>query len=697
MPVSLLLGPPGSGKTGRALATFKRFTPSEHQDSVRFIVPSLRYVLDTRGRLLSDPEFPGLLGDPVCTFLQFATEILAPSGSAPKRLSEFQKLLTLRRIIREAPSTSYFDAVRDCPSIPNVVGRAIGRLKSAGVSPEDSLRAVEASQGSLEDTSARKLRDLALLYHSYQELLDAHDLEDSEGMQCRALETARANPGLLAAFRCVLLDGFSAFTPVQQELIELMAQHCGQTVITLDYESDRPEVYACLAPTFAFLTSLPGASVEESSPRQESPGVSPPEKTALDHLKDRLFKAGAGPPSDLEPDESVVVLEAASSDMEAEMVASEINRLARACGYSWADFAMIARDIGAYEERISRIFHKSGIPVAAQRRPLSQSRVARTVFSHEAGVMEGCRTPVDYAAWKSVRRIMDDAASWGEHIGSALSPTELADMVEFGIRTGAYRMPGGSEDGVSLVGAQSPVARTYAVVFILGLLEARRSREDPLLRDSELDVLSRHLRHPIEPRPQGESWERYLFYRAACAARERLYLSDDPRKRLRSSYIDSVDAHFSKKAHRMARAPREFVPPFDQAATEQDLVERTVLEICAAEDPESQEVAIAVYNRLLQSDEAAARLAAAYRWLEHKEPAICDEAVLAHMGETAPLSLAAKPGNPADCPMRRFVEHELKLSSDDTIGAECPVDCVFHDDCLSRPGSSSQDPAAASG
>ncbi|HAH88114.1 MAG TPA: hypothetical protein DCL60_12175, partial [Armatimonadetes bacterium] len=72
MAVRLITGPAGSGKTGRALRIFKQFSTMEHEQSVRFLVPTVSQCDGLRRLLLSDHKFPGFLGDPVCTFFRFA-------------------------------------------------------------------------------------------------------------------------------------------------------------------------------------------------------------------------------------------------------------------------------------------------------------------------------------------------------------------------------------------------------------------------------------------------------------------------------------------------------------------------------------------------------------------------------------------------------------------------------------------------
>lgn len=652
MAVRLLVGPAGSGKTDRALKILKQFTPSEHQHSVRFIVPTVSQVLQLRRLLLSDPEFPGLLGDPVCTFHRLASDIMASAGlTREKPVSDAQELLVLREVVTSAPS-GYFDSVRHSPNFASSLGGAIRFLKSAGVTPEDLQRAVESAALDLPESSTRKIMDLADLYRSYQDTLAAHNIRDPESIMWDALEVARGDPGLLSAFKCVILDGFSTLTPVRREFIRLFAQQCDEVVITLEYEEDRPEVFSFAEPSMQFLIELPDVSVQHLPPRDDRAN------TAVGHLKRHLFAAD---PPKVEPDDTVAVLVGATPAMEIELVAGEIKRLVRERGFQYSEIGVVARDVRPYLRRIKSVFRQFRIPLAAQMYPLWDSVLARTVLETSKAdgtthprqavqdLMSNFEWPQDderlreeCAAWKAIQRIMAETAASEEMMGREFSGSQFAELLASGVRRRMYRMPGGDEEGVSLVDANVLVGgRKFRAAFVIGLVDRlfpRRGREDPFVRDWEREILNRYLPYPFLLRAHEQDHERWLFYTAAGSAQDRLYLcysqSDaSGRRNLPSTYVDEVDALFTRQVRRVAREPREVVPPMDEAETAKALVAGTILDCCTARDEQIQRSAAAAYNMLLDAGELGP---GDFESLAEDEGQLPEERIPAHIRELLP-------------------------------------------------------------
>ena len=634
MAVRLLLGPAGSGKTGRALRIFKQFTPSEHQHAVRFIVPTVSHVLHIRRLLLSDPDFPGLLGDPICTFHRLASDILADAeGARPKLISDTQKRLLLSEIVRDAPC-GYFESVRECPDFPEALGGAIALVKASAVTPDDLRRAVESAVRAkrLPESSRQKISDLAALYQRYEDKISAaKELRDPEDVISHALEVIRANPDLLRAVRCVILDGFSTLTALQQQFVGLLAEHCGELIAAVDCEESRPELFSYVEPSLRFLMELPGASVDNLGQQADAgpaPAVARDRVTALRHLTKYLFAVS---PPRLEPDDSVTVLVGATLGVEVQLVAGEIRKLVRERGLQFADFAIVVRSIEPYHRRIASSFREHHIPLGAQTCPLSESTLARTVLHHlRAGSLDapasaeaaqlirsiealigGFRWPEDeerlreeYAALKSLRRIIAEIVA-----GAHFSRGEFRELLEPAIRSGAYRVPVTSADEVSLVTARALGGRKFKAVFVLGLVGRvfpRQVREDPFLLDSEREILNPYLPHPLGLRRHEWDYERCLFYSAAACAQERLYLcyplgDASGRANLPSPYLDEVNALFTREVRRVARGFRDILPPIDQAETAKSLAARTILDCCASTDGQAQETAAAAYNLLLEA------------------------------------------------------------------------------------------------
>ncbi|MHB0913980.1 MAG: PD-(D/E)XK nuclease family protein [Armatimonadota bacterium] len=277
MKQTVILGSAGSGKTRLAIERLRRFAPSEHRRSVRLIVPNLSQALDLRRMLLADPEFPGFLGDPICTLYEFAKERLGITG---RPIAEPARTLLLARILTDFPG------IKAGPGTPFVLASTIRSLERAGTEPE-------ALPG-----------DLSRIYRAYLDALAREGLHTREGLVSSLVPDADL-PG------CIIIDGFSEFSPVERRLVSALADRANEFIVT----SEEP-------------LRLPRASVKRLAPRDARP--------------------------------TVRIARTATPLSEVETCAREIVKL----GISWNEICITARDIGGYAPAL-RVLADCGIPCAS--------------------------------------------------------------------------------------------------------------------------------------------------------------------------------------------------------------------------------------------------------------------------------------------------------------------------------------------
>ncbi|MCX6376153.1 MAG: exodeoxyribonuclease V subunit gamma, partial [Armatimonadetes bacterium] len=431
------------------------------------------------------------------------------------------------------------------------------------------------------------------------------------------LELSREKPELLTKLKCVILDGFHTFTPTQREFIRLFAEHCGEVIVTLDYVEGRPDAFSSVEPTFRFLAELPAAVVNRVFPPEDGTG-------ALGHVRRSLFNAD---PPKSEITEGVTILVGATPAMEVELVAGEIRKLVRERGFAFSEIGIIARSLRPYQRLTASTFEEYRIPVAPHIYPLAESALAQTVLNrlHDALANSSAADPrravealmrdvplrdtehtlqEHFAAWRSIVRIMDRIVA----AQGIVSVGDFAQLLDIGIRTGIYRTPGVTEDGVTIESAGGLRGRKFRAALVIGLEDGafpRRGREDQFINDWERAILNDHLHNAIPLRSVDNANERYLLYTAVSSAQERLYLSysgfDSSGRRNRpSAYLDDVGALFAREIPRITREPRDVVPPLDRVETAKELTARTILDCCTAEDERSRHAAVLSYNLLLE-------------------------------------------------------------------------------------------------
>ncbi len=239
----LLIGPPGSGKTGRVLAALAGAVRSGRADEVQLLVPtaSMRnhvlFALAREGLMV-----PTRLVSTLSEFVQGLTPEL-------KQVSPAVRDRLLRRTVRRQGEDG-FGALARAPGLPLRLGRLMDEIWAAGASSLH-LQGTERS---------RSQRTFLRLFREFEEALDEMGLVHSNQRIAAAATVIRRDG--LGDVRTVYLDGFDRFTRPQEGLLAALQEQCEDIVVTLPDGLDR--------------YPLPEARVEDMPPR---PGDGPAVET----------------------------------------------------------------------------------------------------------------------------------------------------------------------------------------------------------------------------------------------------------------------------------------------------------------------------------------------------------------------------------------------------------------------------------
>ncbi len=592
MPLRLLAGPVGSGKTTCLLDTFKRFSPAESLSSVRLVTPNLSHARRVRKTLLSDPAFPGFFGDTVLSMHGFASEIIRLSGlNAPGIAGESARTLLLQRVISER-CPPCFESVRSTPGFSDVMVRAISLLKQSGVLT-DYLRVAVESAPHLPAHSREKLTGVAEVYASFQTALEASGLGESDDILRLAFSAG-------SPFKLVLFDGCTRFSPLERELMAKLAQD-SDVIVALD--SDDTGRYAEAESAIRFFAQLPDTTIERMASRRTESGLT------------HLARSGFVPSAEaIPPDDTVTVFNAADRRLETEMVAREIRRLNRD-GFAWQEIAVVCR--GSRErQRVSGIMREYGIPIAEEYLPLSSSPLVSRMLRLMDGMepqsaldtaLSDTPPPTDEralreynAAHRAIRRIIDDMPN---------APAEdIARLVRSTVESRDYRMPGSAEDGICITNPIGIAGRTFRAVFVTGLRDGvfpRVPAEDPIVSYRERAALNAVLPHPLTVRADEEQAECAAFVSCATSALDKLYLCVDTQ----SSFLDQAERLFTMPLPMREALAADILPTLGEAETLHETIARTVHDSVAGEDINA---AATAYNALIQ---AGAFQPDVFRWM----------------------------------------------------------------------------------
>jgi ATP-dependent helicase/DNAse subunit B len=346
MPLTLIQGPPNSGRAGRIQALFRE---ALDRDPV-LVLPTLDDVFRFERSLCASGA---ALGGSVLTFGDLFREVARSTGApAGGELTPAQRLAAVSAGIaarRDRLGPLRRSAARAGFAIP--FERLLDELQSAGLEP--------GSLGSGAQTleSSAYFGDLTALFAAYAELRDRLGLRDVHGIARGAIESLRAAPAAWRQ-RPVLLYEPGDLTPNQRRLLEAL---CAATQVTVAIPYDEDD--AALSTRAALLEWLGGIATTTEvlgGPRELEPfGVDP----LLVHLQREFGKAE--PARRAADGETLTLLRSAGERSEAEAIAAAVAELIGG-GADPAAIAIAVRDPARRGPLLADVLESQGIAVALE-------------------------------------------------------------------------------------------------------------------------------------------------------------------------------------------------------------------------------------------------------------------------------------------------------------------------------------------
>lgn len=262
--------------------------------------------------------------------------------SNKKTLSPEACALVIKGLLLENKNAlSCFKNVYD-PNLASVVYELIAQLKSAKVTPNDILRAQEASSGILQ----RKLKDIYLLFSAYENYITARDLTDGNNRLNRLPEHFNNDEKIKDTH--VIIAGFPSLNKTLCEIFKSLCKNAKRIDFVL-VAGENAGVYT--NETYNFIT-------------QEYP-LAEVFRVKNGHLRRDLLNDLYNSNALLNPekkDGEIYYFETKDLLSEITQVAKIIKKGVMA-GANYKDYALCAEDLSSYELTIRRVFADYDIPL----------------------------------------------------------------------------------------------------------------------------------------------------------------------------------------------------------------------------------------------------------------------------------------------------------------------------------------------
>lgn len=367
MSLQLILGSAGTGKTRLGYETILRESAAHPERRYIVIVPE-QFSMQTQKELAALHPGKGILNIEVLSFQRLAYRVFSETGGADHPvLEETGKSLVIQRVVQEqAKKLKLLGGNLKRAGAAAQMKSLVSELMQYQVGAEELGKWAEEAKD--KPLLSRKLKEVETIYRGFLEFLNGRYITGEEilGVLCGKLAESELIRG-----STVLLDGFSGFTPVQNQVVGELLRLCRSVLVTVTIDS-REDPFAYEGPHRLFSVSQKmirklarlceeaHAEIEEPVRLKHGPLSRFAPSGALVYLERHIFRYGNGCYPGKQNQISIRSEENPRRELEA--AARMIRRMVREEGRRYREFAVVTGDLAAYAHYARQVFQKLDIP-----------------------------------------------------------------------------------------------------------------------------------------------------------------------------------------------------------------------------------------------------------------------------------------------------------------------------------------------
>lgn len=367
MALQFVIGRSGSGKSTALYQTIIEESLHHPKTNYLLIVPD-QFTLDTQKMLIGMHPNHGTGNIDILSFHRLAYKIFAELSQEPGViLEDLGKSMILQKILgKRKKELPLFRANRDKMGFIDELKSLFSEFYQYNVTVSSLEQQLEREkEGTLLH---EKLSELLLVMREFEAFM-GQDYIVAE--QLLTVLGRRAGESKILADSVILLDGFTGFTPVQNDLLARLMPICRDMYVTVTMDEREAgftqildyELFSVSKETIFRLRRiadeqqvpvLPDWIIAGGDKGRFQPG------SELDFLERHLFRPHRDTCS--EPTRMLEVRRLSDPEEEALYAARTISRLVREEGLRYREIGVISGDLNRYGGRLSRILEEYGIP-----------------------------------------------------------------------------------------------------------------------------------------------------------------------------------------------------------------------------------------------------------------------------------------------------------------------------------------------
>ncbi len=368
MSLQLIVGRSGSGKTTAIYENLIEQSLAHPDKDFFFIVPE-QYTLQTQKDMVVQHPHHGTMNIDIVSFPRLAYRIFEELSYFPKQiLEDMGKRMILRKIMEEQKENlKVFGSSVRKPGF-------VEKMKS--MMSEFYQYQVEMEKLKNLDTKERnrlglKLQDLVLIREEFQNYLDRDVIVAEQLLEVLASKVGESKK-LKGAV--IYIDGFTGFTPVQNQLLGVLLTHAEKIVVTITADPGVEKVkhmnpHALFSMSNRMAQTLKQMCEEQGT--QMEPALYMGEgregvvrlagKKDLQALEEGLFRINRKTIYEEEP-EHITMFSGRDIQEEVRAITKQIAHYVREEGVRYRDIAVITGDMDAYAGHFEQCFKELDIP-----------------------------------------------------------------------------------------------------------------------------------------------------------------------------------------------------------------------------------------------------------------------------------------------------------------------------------------------
>lgn len=357
--LKLWLGRAGSGKTARVLD--RAGEVARQGGRVVLVVPE-QATYETERALLRSLGPKSCLSAEVLSFSRMAHRVFGVyGGGAARYIDDCGRTILMHRALRQLGDllTVYRRQAKNSAFAGTMV-QTVAEYKQCGV---DAGQLTAAAQKVDDPMLARKLKDIALIYDTYEGLL-AGGFADSLDDLSRLARKLEDSP--FFAGKAVLVDSFKGFTPQERQVLAAVLRQADEVVVTLscDTYDDAENGIGLFSPVRKTARQLVALANRCGVPVARPEVLGDPvrfQSDGLRALEARIFRPRAVRYT--APAPGIHLVSTANIYDEARFAAQEIARLVREEHFRFGDIVVISRELDLYRGILDPVFARYGVPL----------------------------------------------------------------------------------------------------------------------------------------------------------------------------------------------------------------------------------------------------------------------------------------------------------------------------------------------